>query len=194
MMDALLWSLLLLVVGLAFIVLEVFIPSGGVLSILAAVAIIGSLVMAFSGGWVPGVIMTVTMMIVLPLVVAGVIRWWPHTPIGRLIVLETPESEDEVLPDSPEYRDLKLLVGRRGVARTKMLPSGAVTIDGNVYDALADGMAIDPGQPILVTAIRTNRLIVVADDRIVDAPPAPDDPLAQPAEPLGFDSLDGPTT
>jgi membrane-bound serine protease (ClpP class) len=193
MMDALLWSLLLLVVGLAFIVLEVFIPSGGVLSVLAAVALIGSLVMAFSGGMVPGVIMLVTMMVVLPLVIAGVIRWWPHTPIGRLIVLETPEN-DQVLPNTPEYRDLKLLVGRRGTAKTKMLPSGAVVIDGNTYDALADGIAIDPGQPIRVTAVRTNRLIVITDDRIPDRSADLDDPLAQPAEPLGFDSLDGPAT
>ena len=50
-MDALLWSILLLLLGLALIALEVFVPSGGVLGVLAALALIASIVVAFSGGW-----------------------------------------------------------------------------------------------------------------------------------------------
>ncbi len=194
MMDALMWSLVLLVVGVGLIVLEVFIPSGGVLSILAALAVIASVVVAFTGGWVSGVIMLVTMMIVLPLFISGMIRWWPHTPIGRMVVLNIPENEDDVLSDTAEYRALRSLVGRRGVAKTKMLPSGAVVIDGLVYDALSDGVAIEAGQPILVTAVRTNRVIVTLDDAIPSNPIDDRDLLAQPADPLGFDSLDGPAT
>ena len=194
MMDALMWSLVLLVVGVGLIVLEVFIPSGGVLSILAALAVIASVVVAFTGGWVSGVIMLVTMMIVLPLFISGMIRWWPHTPIGRMVVLNIPENEDDVLPDTAEYRALRSLVGRRGVAKTKMLPSGAVVVDGLVYDALSDGVAIEAGQPILVLAVRTNRVIVTLDDAIPSNPVDDRDLLAQPADPLGFDSLDGPAT
>jgi len=41
------WAILLLLASCALVVLEVFIPSGGVISILAAVALIGSLVRAF---------------------------------------------------------------------------------------------------------------------------------------------------
>ena len=41
------WAILLLLLGLALAVLEVFVPSGGIIAILSAVALIAALVMAF---------------------------------------------------------------------------------------------------------------------------------------------------
>jgi len=190
--DALLWSILLLALGLGLIALELFVPSGGVLGILAALAIIASIAVAFSGGWVTGVVMLLATMLILPVVLAAAIHYWPRTPIGRAILLETPQNEEEVLPDTPEHRKLKELIGKRGTAKTKMLPSGAVVIDGRVYDAIGEGMAIDPGQPVRVTAVRTNRIVVVLDDspRAVASESA--DVLAQPARNLGLESWDQP--
>lgn len=192
MTDALLWSILLLALGLGLIALELFVPSGGVLGILAALAIIASIAVAFSGGWVTGVGMLVATMLILPVVLAAAIHYWPRTPIGRAILLETPRNEEEVLPDTPEHRRLKELIGKRGTAKTKMLPSGAVVIDGCVYDAIGEGMAIDPGQPIRVTAVRTNRIVVVLDDSPRAFASDSADVLAQPARSLGLESWDQP--
>jgi membrane-bound ClpP family serine protease len=190
--DALLWSILLLLLGLGLIALELFIPSGGVLGILAALAIIASLAVAFSGGWVTGVCMLLATMVILPVVLAAAVHYWPRTPIGRLIMLETPQSEDEVLSDTPQHRHLKDLIGKRGVAKTKMLPSGAIVIEGRVYDAFSEGMAIEPGQPVRVTAIRTNRVAVVLDDAPADRFAENSEMLAQPAQNLGLESLEQP--
>jgi membrane-bound ClpP family serine protease len=194
-MEPLIWSLLLLVAALGLIALEIFIPSGGVLGILAALAVVASLAVAFTGGIMTGTIMMVVTIVVVPLVVAGAVRWWPHTPIGRMLVLGVPASEDEVLPDTPEYRALGELVGKRGVAKTKMLPSGIVLIDGEAHDALSDGMAIERGQAIRVTAVRANRIVVVLDDEASwhERAVSGDDVLAQSAESLGIPSLDEPT-
>ena len=52
------------------------------------------------------------------------------------------------------------LQGRVGVAKTKMLPSGAIIIDGTAYDAISDGMPIDPGEPVRVISVRANRVLV----------------------------------
>lgn len=192
MADALLWSILLLLLGLGLIALELFIPSGGVLGILAALAIIGSLAVAFSGGWVTGVCMLIATMVILPVVLAAAVHYWPRTPIGRLIMLQTPQSGDEVLSDTPQHRQLKDLIGKRGVAKTKMLPSGAIVIEGRVYDAFSEGMAIDPGQPIRVTAIRANRVAVVLDDAPADRLAEGSEMLAQPAGNLGLESWEQP--
>jgi membrane-bound ClpP family serine protease len=194
-MEPLLWSILLLIAALGLIALEIFIPSGGVLGILAALAVIASLAVAFTGGMMTGTIMMLVTIVLVPLVVAGAVRWWPHTPIGRLLVLGVPASEDEVLPDTPEYRTLGELVGKRGVAKTKMLPSGTVLIDGETHDALSDGMAVDAGQPIRVTAIRANRIVVVLDDSgdWHERDGGDGDELAQSAESLGLLSLEDPT-
>lgn len=192
MTEALFWSILLLLLGLGLIALELFLPSGGVLGLLAGLAIIGSLTVAFSGGLATGLGMLLATVVILPLVLAAAVHYWPRTPIGRLIVLETPASEDEVLPDAPAYRQLKDLIGKRGVAKTKMLPSGAIVIEGRVYDALSEGMAVDPGQRIRVTAVRTNRLVVVLDDGPPETPADGSEALAQPARNLGLESLEQP--
>ena len=192
MADALFWSILLLLLGLGLIALELFVPSGGVLGILAALAIIGSIAVAFSGGWVTGVSMLVATMVILPIVLAAAVHYWPRTPIGRLIVLATPQRGDEVLADTPQYRQLKDLIGKRGVAKTKMLPSGAIVIEGRVYDAFSEGMAIDPGQPVRVTAVRTNRIVVILDDAPRERLAENSDMLAQPAQNLGLESLEQP--
>jgi len=190
--DALFWSILLLLAGVGLIALELFLPSGGVLGILATLAIVGSLTVAFSGGWATGLSMLVATMVILPVVMAVAIHYWPRTPIGRLIVLETPSGDDEVLPDEPAYRQLKDLVGKRGVAKTKMLPSGAILIEGRVYDALSEGMAIDPGQAVRVTAVRTNRVVVVLDEAPPERFTESSEMLAQPARNLGLESLEQP--
>lgn len=199
MLDALFWSIILMVVGLGLIAMELFIPSGGVLSALAAVAFIGSVMVAFSGGITSGVIVLAGTLVLLPVILAAAVRWWPYTPLGRLMVLHTPEPAPDGAADTPEHQQLLSLVGRQGVAKTKLLPSGAVRIEGRTYDALSEGTAIDQGQPVRVKAVRANRIVVAAVRTGSPDPPAmavepdvPSDPLDQPAEDLGLESLQDP--
>jgi membrane-bound ClpP family serine protease len=192
MVDVLFWAGILVIVGIGLFVLELFVPSGGVLSVLAVLAIAGSVIVAFTGGVLPGMIALVGNLILIPLLIVAAVKWWPYTPIGRMVVLHVPESDDEILPNTPVYRELRDLVGRRGNAKTKMLPSGAVVIDGRTYDAVSDGVAIEPGQPIRVKAVRTNRIIVVPVSSNLSASMAENDVLAQPAEDFGLGSLEDP--
>ena len=185
------WSVLLLLLGIGLIGLELFVPSGGVLGILALLAILGSITMAFTGGWVSGLTMLVTNFVVIPVLIALAIKWWPYTPIGKAVVLQNPESDAEVLPDDEYYRRLKDLLGRRGVAKTKMLLSGSVVIEGASYDAVSEGMAIDPGQPIRVLAVEMNRVVVTLDEPWMQAGES-SDVLLQPAENLGLQSPEEP--
>lgn len=46
-MDPLAWSVLLLLLGLTLVVLEVFVPSGGILGLLSIGALISSITLAF---------------------------------------------------------------------------------------------------------------------------------------------------
>ena len=49
-MDATTWALLLLVLGLVFLVLEFFIPSGGALAVLCALSLLAAIVVGFMAG------------------------------------------------------------------------------------------------------------------------------------------------
>lgn len=188
-MELVIWSILLLLVGLSLIFFEIFVPSGGVLGGLAVLAIIASLTVAFYGSVQFGVVMLAVTSVILPVVVAAAVRWWPHTPIGRLILIPRPKNPDDVLPESEEYRGLTALVGKRGTAKSRMLPSGAVRIDNRTYDAISEGMPIDKGQAVKVIDVRTNRIVVrpVSKDEPIAEEPASDDLLSRPIDSLGLD-------
>jgi membrane-bound ClpP family serine protease len=197
-MDPFYWALLLLLLGVVLMVLEVFVPSGGLLGIMAGLSIVGAVVVAFSSGMIRGTIVLAAAAVCVPLFLYLAIKIWPHTPIGRLIFIRLPKSDREVLPEN-EGGDLEALLGKVGVARSKMLPSGMVRIEGRSYDAVSRGMAIDPGEAIKVVGVRLNRIVVAPT---METPPPPaeqtsedaseDDLLARPIDALGLDPLDDP--
>jgi len=105
------------------------------------------------------------------------LKWLPETSMGRKVLL-TPPSSEEVRPEISQREALEALVGRIGRAKTPMLPSGFVQIDNRTYDAVGEGMAIDPGQRVRVIEVRGNRLIV---ERVSEDEPV-EDPLARPVD------------
>ena len=186
------WAILLLVLGCALVVLEVFIPSGGIISILAAVAFVSSILIASWEGPTtgPGVGLAFAAVTVfaVPTLVAIAFKYWPKTRMGKAFLGELPK-EEEVLPEDPR----RTLIGRVGVARSKMLPSGAVEIDGQMIDAMSQGQAIEPGAYVVVVEVRGNRVLVRPagkDQR--PSHPDPRDALSRSIEELGIESLDDP--
>jgi membrane-bound ClpP family serine protease len=175
----------LLLLGFIFLVLEFFVPSGGALGTLCALSLLAAIIVGFMAGpWTGAVILAIEA-IVVPAALAAAVKWWPETPIGRMILIPLPKSPEEVLPETENYRGLKELVGKRGTARGLMLPSGIVLIDGKPYDAVSEGVTIEAGQSVLVVGVSTQRLVVRPDttiraELVEHAPAAASaDPLAQ---------------
>ena len=186
------WAILLLLIGCALVVLEVFIPSGGIISILSAVAFIASILVASwegpTTGPATGLIFAAITVFAVPTLVALAFKYWPRTRMGKAFLGELPR-EDEVVPEDPR----RTLIGRVGVARSKMLPSGAVEIDGQMVDAVTQGQAIEPGTYVVVVEVRGNRVVVRPAGK--DQRPQhqnPKDILSRPIDELGIESLDDP--
>jgi membrane-bound serine protease (ClpP class) len=191
-MNPLAWSILLMVLGLALVVLEVFVPSGGVMGFLAVTSVIAAIVMAFyHSGVEVGLVFVGTAAVAVPTALALAFRYWPSTPMGRRLLLNVPTSE-EVLPDSELKRTLRELVGKVGVAKSMMLPSGAIFVEGITVDALSEGMPIEPGTKVRVIEVRGNYVLVrPAEKHELDLARS-DDILSQPIESLGLESFDDP--
>jgi membrane-bound ClpP family serine protease len=190
-MDPIVWSVLLLLLGLALLCAEVFIPSGGILGFLSISAMLAGLFLAFyHRGTEVGLLFLIATILAVPGVLVVAFRYWPQTPMGRRLLLEVPSSE-EVLPDSPQRQRLRRLVGKFGVAKSVMMPSGAVLVEGQTIDALSEGIPIEPGQPIEVIEVRGSHVLVRPVDENA-RPIAADDVLSQPIESLGLDALDDP--
>jgi membrane-bound ClpP family serine protease len=187
------WAILLLVIGLALAVTEVFVPSGGLIGFLSAAALITAIILAFMDRPMAGIIILAVAILGLPVVVALGLRWWPYTPIGKRVLLSAPDSR-EVLPDDPRRRSLKSLLGQIGRAKSKMLPSGAVVVNGHTIDAVSEGLPIEPGQAVQIVAVHGVEVIVrPVDEETANRSSRPsDDLLSQPIESVLPDPFEEP--
>jgi len=159
-MDPIVWAVLLLVLSVALVGLEMFVPSQGVIGTLAVVAAIAAIVMAFyHRGATVGSLFILAALVLLPASFGLMVKVWPHTSMGRRVLLPIP-GDDEVLPQADPRHSLSLLVGRLGRAKTLMVPGGTVELEGRTYEAVSEGQPIEAGEPVLVTQVRHNRLIV----------------------------------
>jgi membrane-bound ClpP family serine protease len=185
MVDPWVWAVLLILVGLALAAMELFIPSGGILAFLSVSALGGAIVLGFIQGNAVGLGILVSVMVGLPVTAIVAFRVWPRTPIGRRILLQEQSSKD-VLPDSPKRQRLKELVGQVGVAKSKMLPSGAITIEGRTIDAFSEGMPIEAGQKVMVIEVHGTQVVVQPVDD--ETPPIEGgDELSRPIDSVGPD-------
>jgi membrane-bound ClpP family serine protease len=182
-------AFVLLFVGLGLVVMEIFIPSGGVLGALAALALVLAIVLAFFCDTRLGLGFLGGVMVAIPVMVITGLHYWPRTRMGKRVMLDVPSPQD-VLPDDPQRQRLKLLVGQVGRARSKMLPAGAIEIGGETIDAVSEGVAVEAGQMVRVLEVRGNRVLVRPLEATELAEAAPD--LSRPIDTVGLNPFENP--
>lgn len=173
-MEPWVWAVLLLILGIGLAVLEVFIASAGVLAFLSASAIVAAVVVGFHYSSATGIAVLFGALFGLPTVIILAFKYLPKTPMGRRLLLAAPTSQ-EVLPEDPEKERLRSLVGHQGVAKTKMLLSGRIVVNGRTVDAVSEGMPIEVGQTVEVVQVRGLEVVVRPIE--TDAPGTPPEPL-----------------
>ena len=159
-MNALLWVLVLVLVGLGVLVLEVFVPSGGILGFVSVVALVAGIATAFlEQGLVAGMAVLAFVVLAVPAVLGLAFRWFPETPLGRR-VLPPPPDAATLLPDQSRRARARGLVGRRGRAVRELLPWGEVEVDGVDVEALSESGPIEAGAEVEVTAAQGPAVVV----------------------------------
>jgi membrane-bound serine protease (ClpP class) len=154
-MSAYVLPVALQLLGLVVIVVEIFVPSFGLLAALAAGLLLYSLYLVFTtisvnmGLVFVGVdIFVIPVVLVLGFNALGASSWSLHKRLSR---------DEGVASQSP---DLAAWVGREGVAVTNLRPSGTVMIGDIRLDAVTDGDYVSSGTPVKVTLVSGNRMVV----------------------------------
>ena len=161
-MSDVVWIVGLLLAGLAMMVLEVFVPSGGVLGFLSVVALLAGIATAFvEQGVSVGVTVLAATFVAVPVVLAVAFRWFPETPMGRRVI-PPPPRPDDVLPDVDRRAVARGLVGRRGRAGSELLPWGIVEVDDLTLEGVSEGGPIAAGLPVDVVASQGSAVVVRA--------------------------------
>lgn len=179
-MDSSIWAILLLVVGVAFLMAEVFIPSGGVISLISAVCLLSGVYHAWTAWAKSGPIFFVAylmvMLMMLPIGLAVAFYMWPHTKLGKQALLSGP-TPDEIEAFGEIEREHAELVGRIGTTVSVLNPAGMVRIDGKRIVCQSDGSIIENGRTVKVVAARTNFVVVRAytpsPEELAPTPPPP---------------------
>ncbi|MFM7183936.1 MAG: hypothetical protein ACKO4Z_04085 [Planctomycetota bacterium] len=186
-MTPLAWITALVALGLALVVLEVFVPSGGVLGFFSMLAIVVGVVMAFvQEGPAVGMIVLGATVVAVPIVLAGAFRVFPHTPLGRRVIAAPPDRS-AVVPDADRRGILRGLVGHSGRATTELLPWGSVEVEGGVHEAMSESGPIGSGCEVEVVGVQAGGLVVRA---VPPWPPAAGPTPAHPSRAALEESLE----
>ena len=193
------WAIVLFLLGLFLVSLEAFIPSAGMLGLVAGSVLIWSIYQGFVASTACGISLIVATVVALPMLFVLFVKWWPLTPLGKRMLISVPDDPDELLPDGEVYRQVQSQIGKRGTAVTDLLPNGRITIEGTGFDAVTEGVLVDAGTPIEVIEVQGNRIVVrpLASSAAVVAIPAPkfkedSEDLPQTSPSLEVDPFDDP--
>ncbi len=157
-MDSWVWTFIFLGIAVLFAVLEIFVPSGGLLAFLASTVLLLSVVFAFLSHPLFGALYFFAVAVGVPVFLWHAFKWWPNTMMGRRILLN-PEEDPALQPDA-ELERLKKLVGKRGVARCKMMLSGQIEVEGRRLNALSESTIIEVGDEVVVVSVDGINVIV----------------------------------
>lgn len=141
--------------GVVVLMAEVLLPSGGVLSIIAAGLFVYSIYLAFTSiSFDAGVMLIMADIIMLPILAIIGLKALGRSPLAlrsSLLKSDGVVSYDEKLSD---------LVGKEGVAVTNLRPSGTVRIENRRIDVVTRGDFIEKGAAVDVVKVEGSRVVV----------------------------------
>ena len=163
------WEVLLFVLGLIFIVFEIFvIPGFGVAGILGIISVLSSLILALIGnihfnfeGLPAREIFKAFMTVIGGMGMGIVLIIYLMSRIGKKgPLLNVALNADQEGFVSVPLEPVKI-VGKTGLAATVLRPSGKVNIEGQLYDAISLRGMIEKGDEVLVKRYENFQLYVI---------------------------------
>lgn len=152
-----------LIVGLVFIIIEIFQPGFGIFGVLGGIlAVVGIVLRAIVGdGNVFAQVFLLLLFYVIFIVIAFLIlavtakKGW----LNRSPLIES--STAVAFGHSDGTADYSALVGAVGVARTDLRPVGKVEIDAVLYDVVTEGFFIKNGEAVRVVSVEGSKITVI---------------------------------
>jgi membrane-bound ClpP family serine protease len=152
--PAWIWVLTFAIGAVVLFVLEIVIPSGGLLGIIALSSLIGANIALFFVGAGAGLVGLLASAVLVPAGIVIGVKVFPHTFVGRRLILADRQPTDDhvryTATGDENYRDL---VGQRGVVQSEMHPVGTVRFGARRVECLSATGIIEPGTPVEVIGV-----------------------------------------
>lgn len=163
-MSPVFWAVLLILLGIVFLIIEGFVPSGGILFVLAVACLVIGVTMIFfapeseGGGLLGGFIAIAILLIVVPTLVMVWLHYWPQTRFGRKFFLPAPAEQAAPVP--PASLADESLLGQIGQTLTDLRPCGVTLIQGRRVDTQTEGIFVPAGRWVRVIDVRHGQITV----------------------------------
>ena len=138
-------------VGLALMVLEIFMP-GVVVGLVGLAGVALGITLAFNSSVVAGVVLLAVAVVSLPVLVV----------VWLKVVGPAMAHQGEVQDDQEARGSQHALLGQEGVALTTLRPSGVAQLGGRRVDVVTDGEIVDQNARVKAVEIRGNQVVVRA--------------------------------
>ncbi len=159
MIAELILPVVLQLVGIAVIIAEFILPSGGVLTIAALGAFGYSIYHVFRNvSPEVGVFFVVGDIILIPILIVIGMKILARSPVALAAQMSSSagvSSQDE---------SHKALLGKTGEVLSDLRPAGRALIEGKKYDVVSGGDYIESGSKITVSQVSGNRIVVLKPD------------------------------
>jgi membrane-bound serine protease (ClpP class) len=158
------YAVALLIIGFTLLLLEVFIPSLGALTLMSMGAFFGAFYFAFEVNPIFGWTLIGVSAVGIPTSVISAFKVFPKTALGKHMILFRQSREEPTAP----HEQLSDYAGKSGLTVSTLRPSGIARIAGQRVDVVTRGEMIGPGVKVRVIEVLGNRIVVRA---VSDAPP-----------------------
>jgi len=145
-MSPAVFVILFFATGVALLVAELLLPTHGVLGILGVCSFVAAIGACFFINQYAGLLVFILAIVATPFVSTYVMNLWPHTPIGRRLVLRHVETP----PPAPA-----LSVGQIGIAVGQLKPMGHCDFGELRVQSISEHGVIDSGSQVKIVAINS---------------------------------------
>jgi len=155
-------AVLLFLACAALLIAEVFIPSGGILSILSMGCLIGGLIIFFKHNTTMGIVGITVSLVMIPAVLVSAYRILPDSKFGKKVFLAPPKRQmGDAIPDTDQLKDM---LGALGSVTTPLRPVGMADFDGIRIECVSESGFIENDSSIRVIKVEGTQLTV----RVID--------------------------
>ena len=151
-----LYHIAVFLAGVLMIIVEILLPTVGLLAGLGVAAMLYSIVLALGGG--SGALAALGIALVISIVLfLLIVSRLPSSKLWNKIVLQKSSRTEEGYVSAEEQLDI---VGKVGEVLTELRPSGTARIDGRPVDVISEGTFIQKGKQIVVLSVNGSRVVV----------------------------------
>lgn len=149
-------TILTFVMGITLLAIEIFIPSFGVIGIAGLILTMYSVMDSFASTQMGFLILIVSALAIILTVTIYVKLGFDRNLFDRFILKNTNSSERGY----NSKNNHSVLLGKSGVTKTILRPTGRIEVEGNAYDAKSDSDFIGKDREVEVVAIKDGHIIV----------------------------------